>query len=55
MARVIRRLDKAQWQAVKAARAQVAAQRGQGQNVPALRDRLDTVETAIGIVPAANK
>ena len=49
-------VNQAEADARRAARQQAATKHGQGGNsVPALRERLDTVETAIGIVPAANK
>lgn len=55
MAGVTHRHNPAEYAARKAARRQAAAQHGQGQNVPALRQRLDTVEKAIGTVPANAK
>ena len=49
-----RRFDKAETAAREKARKDAAAQHGQGGNsVPALRNRLDTVERALGIVKAA--
>lgn len=45
-----RQVDQVKWTARKAAKAAAAAAHGQGQNVPALRDRLDKVEQGIGIV-----
>lgn len=46
------RHDQQEWAARKAAHAEAAAQHGQGQNVPALRARIDALERARGIVPA---
>ena len=40
----------AEYAARKAARQSVKAQHGQGQNVPAIRDRLDALEKAVGVV-----
>jgi hypothetical protein len=53
MAKLIRKVDAAEWTARRAAKAAVKAAHGSGQNVPALRDRLDNVESALGMVPTA--
>lgn len=45
-----KRWDMAQHTARKAAGAAVKAAHGQGQSVPALRERLDTMEKALGVV-----